>query len=82
MTRDHWDVSRCDAVLVVLSGATRVSIGTVMELGWAYAYRKPVVAVMEEEGNPHEHGMVREALSYRVTTLDEAIDLLNILKEA
>jgi nucleoside 2-deoxyribosyltransferase len=82
MVRDHWDVSRCDAVLFYLTGAKRVSIGTMMELAWAYAYRKPVVCVMEKEGNPHEHSMVREALSYRVERLDDAIDLLNILKEA
>lgn len=82
MVRDHWDVSRCDAVLFYLKGAERVSIGTVMELAWAYAYRKPVVVVIEDEGNVHEHSMVREAIDYRVESLDEAIKQILILQEA
>lgn len=82
MTRDHWDVSRCDAVLFNLLGASRVSIGTMFELAWAYAYRKPVVVIMEPEDNPHEHSMVREATDYRVESLDVAIEQLAILKEA
>ena len=48
ITRDRWDVERCDIVLVNLLGASRVSIGTMMEIAWADAYRKPVVLVMEE----------------------------------
>jgi hypothetical protein len=34
--RDHWHVKRCDLVLANLAGATRVSIGTVMEIAWAH----------------------------------------------
>lgn len=78
-TRDHWDVSRCDVVFVNLLGATTVSIGTVMEIAWAHAYRKPVVLVMEESGNPHEHCMIRECVGFRVKTLEEGIDVLNAL---
>jgi hypothetical protein len=50
-----------------------LSIGTIMELGWADAYRKPVVVAMEAEGNLHEHPMVREAIGYRLPTLDAAL---------
>lgn len=46
-TRDRWDVSRSDVVLMNLLGATRVSIGTMIEVGWADAYRVPIVLVME-----------------------------------
>ena len=28
---------------------------------------------MEPDGNPHEHGMIKEALGFRVPTLEEAI---------
>ncbi|GAG68694.1 unnamed protein product [marine sediment metagenome] len=59
--RDSWDCRRCDAILVNLLGAEKVSIGTVMEIAWAHAFNKPVVLVMEEEDNLHEHSMLREA---------------------
>jgi nucleoside 2-deoxyribosyltransferase len=72
MTRDHWDVKNCHLVVANLLGASRVSIGTCMELAWAFAYRKPVVAVLEPSGNLHDHPMVREAIGFRVTTLEDA----------
>jgi len=74
MTRDYFDVSRCDLVLANLLGADTVSIGTVMELAWAYQRRIPTVVVCED-GNPHEHPMVLEAASYRVMTLAEGLEI-------
>ena len=72
-TRDHWDCMTSDLIFVNLLGASRVSIGTVMEIAWAYAYRKPCVVVMEPSGNVHEHPMIREAIGFRVQTLEEGI---------
>lgn len=81
-TRDRWDCTRSDVVLVNMLGAERVSIGTVMELGWADAARNPIVLVMEE-GNIHDHSMVREVSGFRVESLDEGIfvckTILNVL---
>ena len=76
MTRDYFDCNRCTVLLVNLAGAKTVSIGTVMEIAWAYARRTPIVAIIERHGNPHEHGMLREALGYRVETLEEALHLV------
>ena len=47
MTRDFNDVKTCDVALVNLLGSKRISLGTVMELAWMYAFRKPVVIVIE-----------------------------------
>lgn len=80
MTRDHTDVMRCDALLVNLLGTTKPSLGTVMELAWAYAYKKPVVVAIEESGNPHDnHPMLHEAMTFRVTTLEDAIDSVAVI---
>jgi hypothetical protein len=76
MTRDRFDTTRCGVVLVNLLGAKAVSIGTVMEIAWADLSRTPIVCAMEAEGNPHEHMMVTEALGFRVTTLDEALNVV------
>lgn len=76
MTRDHHDVQTCDAVLAYLLGARKPSLGTTMELAWAYAYRKPVVAVIEPAGNCHEHPMIVESFGFRASTLEEGARLL------
>lgn len=75
MTRDFFDATRCDVLLVNFLGAKLVSMGTVMEIAWAYQRRTPIVAAMEP-GNIHEHGMVNEAIGFRVSTLDEAINVV------
>jgi nucleoside 2-deoxyribosyltransferase len=80
MTRDFNDVKRCDAALVNLLGARKLSAGTVMELAWLYLLQKPVVVAIEASGNPHDnHPMIHEAIPFRVTTLDEAIDAVAVI---
>lgn len=77
--RDSWDCRNCDAILINLLGAERVSIGTVMEIAWGHAFHKPMVLVMEKENNIHEHAMLREACPYRVETMEEAYEVLAAL---
>jgi nucleoside 2-deoxyribosyltransferase len=80
MTRDSTDVRRCDALLVNLLGLTKPSLGTIMELAWAYILNKPAVVAIEASGNPHDnHPMIHEAMPFRVETLDEAIDAVAII---
>lgn len=80
MARDFNDVKRCDALLVNLLGLTKPSLGTCMELAWAYALQKPAVVAIECEGNPHDnHPMLHEAMAFRVDTLDEAIDAVAVI---
>ena len=86
ITRDRWDTTRCDIILVNLLGAERVSIGTVMEIAWADLARIPSIVVMEPAqleatgtassvGNIHEHSMLREATGFRVETLEEGLNV-------
>lgn len=75
-TRDHWDVMRSSAVLVNMLGAAKASLGTVMEIAWAFAYRVPLVLVMEKEGNIHDHSMIRESTGFRVDTLEKGIEVI------
>lgn len=71
--RDRWDCERCDILLVNLLGAEKVSIGTMLEIGWASANRKPIVLVIEQNGNVHDHPMIRETAGFIVDNLDAAI---------
>ena len=73
MSRDFFDVQRADVVIANFLGAKVPSIGSMFELAWCHQAHKPVVLVMEPEGNVHDHPFVREACDFRVTTIEEAV---------
>jgi len=79
MTRDRFDATRCDVLLVNLLGAKDKSTGTIMEIAWADLCRTPIVCAIEKSGNPHEHMMIHEALGYRVPSLDEALHIVKAI---
>ena len=77
-TRDRWDCMRSDVILMNLIGAKRISIGTMIEAGWADAFRKPVVLAIEEN-NMHHHAMLEHIAGWVVPDLDQAIDVTKAL---
>ena len=78
MVRDSWDTLRCDGTFVNLLGTKRISIGTVMEIAWAWRDGKPIILVMEKD-NPHYHPMITAATPFIVDTLDAGIELTRIM---
>lgn len=76
ITRCRFDVMTCDVMLVNLLGAKEISKGTLIEYGWADAYRKPIITISEKEGNVHEHPFVRELTGFRVETLEEGLKVV------
>lgn len=78
LTRDFNDVTHRDAMVACFLGATRVSIGTVWEIGVAFASRKPVVVVMEPS-NIHNHVFITHSSGYVVPTLEEAALIISSL---
>jgi len=77
-TRDRNDVYTCDLMLVNLLGASKITIGTMIEVGWADAFRKPIVLVMEPD-NLHSHPILNTCCGYICTTLDEGIECAKII---
>jgi nucleoside 2-deoxyribosyltransferase len=75
VARDRFDTQRVDIMLMNLLGADRVSIGTMVEIGWADAARVPIIGIIEPEGNVHDHMFVNQLIGFRVTTLDKGLDL-------
>jgi nucleoside 2-deoxyribosyltransferase len=73
--RDHNDCIHADCLLVNFLGAKRVSIGTVMEIAWAYTRQIPVVCLMEP-GNLHDHEMIQESISFRVSNIQDGIEIV------
>ena len=73
--RDRYDCKSADAVVFNMLGAQRVSVGTMIEAGWADDGVKPRILVMENNGidrNVHEHSMLRHCTNFHVTNLDDA----------
>lgn len=76
MSRDYWDCHRCDILFVNLKGAETISIGTMMELAWGYQRRIPVICALDEL---HEHPMVTEAITHRVTDYHQGVEIVRTL---
>jgi nucleoside 2-deoxyribosyltransferase len=72
VNRDRNDVSRCDLVFINYLGSEKVSIGTAIEIGWANAWNKPIVIVMEKD-NINDHKMIQGITNYIFTDLGEAV---------
>ena len=79
VARDRMDVLRCEIVLANFLGAKDISIGSVGEIFWADAFRKPVIIVREKQGNPHDHGMINSIASWIFQDLEEAIEKIKVL---
>lgn len=75
-TRDRLDVMRADLVIVNVLGAEVVSIGTCIEVGWADAFRVPIVLIDDTDGttwmSTHAHPMLREAAGWHVESVADA----------
>ena len=72
MSRDHFDCNRCDVLVVNVLGACAPSIGTAMEAAWAFHRHTPQVWIIEPQGNPHDHAMLRQCMNFRTDNHDDA----------
>lgn len=73
LKRDYNDTITSTILFVNLLGAKKASIGTVAEIAWAFQADIPVIVIMEETGNPHDHPFIREMADYRVDSVERAI---------
>lgn len=81
MARDFNDVRRADVILANLSDwQPGVSIGTAMELAWAYADRTPAVCVLDDDSPVLKHPMLTAAVGpFRCSELADAVVLVRQL---
>lgn len=76
--RDRNDVMMCDAVFMNVYGAKDVSIGTTIELGWADAFRKPVILILDK-GGVHDHAFYRGLATYVCDSIEQGIECAKAL---
>jgi nucleoside 2-deoxyribosyltransferase len=70
--RDYFDCVRSQCILVNFKDMKTISIGTVMEIAWAYQKQIHIVCICEPDG-PQNHPMLKDAITHEVATLDEGI---------
>lgn len=75
VAKDRLDVQRADLIVAGFLGATQISLGTAIELGWADAMGKTTLIIMEPEGNPHDRFFLTEMADFRVATVREAAEV-------
>lgn len=73
---DSWVVRSSDAVLANLLNAPKVFQETLIEYGWADLLLKPVISIMEKEGNLHDCHHIREISRYVVDNLESGLSVV------
>lgn len=76
-SKNFADVQNCDMTLCYFPRAiveARPSYGTVLELGWAFALRKPTIVVTDYDAL-REHPVISTCAGWLLTDLDEAIEV-------
>lgn len=80
-TRDRFDVMTSDLILVNFTAWKIVSMGTLIELGWADVARRPVVGIWRKTGeeNYSLYPMIQEIVGWWTEDIDEAVDLVKAI---
>ena len=78
LPKSYQAVENCDIILVnfAIEPIDRPIIGTVMEIAWAYALHKVIIAI-DGQGYYTKHPMITGAVNAWADTLEEAIEILN-----
>ena len=84
LTRDFNDCRTADLIIANLlphdgyfdGRGAPPSLGTIMEIGFAYALQVPILAIHDCIDNPvATHAMIESAVGFWATSLDEAADM-------
>lgn len=78
VSKDMLDIEQCDLVVVNLLGATKVSQGTIWEMGYAKAKGKQIVLITDRD-NPHNSPFISEGANIIVDNLEDAVMITNSL---
>lgn len=69
------DVKNSDAILVNFLDMDRISIGTILEIGWASALDKPVVLVVDEEKS-FDYGIFQYLTRLRADNMEDGLEYI------
>jgi nucleoside 2-deoxyribosyltransferase len=70
-----WDIDRSDLIFFDFSNSEKISKGSLIEVGYAFAHHKPMVAWIEKN-NIHDHEMLRDMIPFRFEHLRDAVEFI------
>jgi len=77
--KNEFDVRNCDMVLAYFplnaNSGQPLSLGTIVEMGWAKAMNKPVILVTQDRYLT-SHPLIQHCASWHLETLQGALDVL------
>lgn len=76
--KNWFDTSRCDLILVYLTKdilGNKWSFGTILEIGWAIAMRKPIILV-SDLSDLRNHPLVKRNVDWILDDLDDAVEVI------
>lgn len=73
-SKNLMDVQMCDMTLAYLPQIYGVSLGTLMELAWAHAFRRPTILVTDDI-SLSSHPVVQANASWLVETLQAGLEV-------
>jgi nucleoside 2-deoxyribosyltransferase len=76
--RDYLQIQQSRLLIFDFLGATKVSAGSMIEIGWATEMGKPIVAVAEQ-GNPNLTNMARNLITITAATRTQAAAVVRTL---
>ena len=79
VTKDFLDIDECTIMVVNFLGAVKVSQGTLIEMGYAYARGKTLITIIEPQGNVHNSPFIGTISHVSVPTLKDAAVIVNSL---
>lgn len=77
-SKNVYDVGRCDMTLAYLPKPAQFrhqSYGTIAELAWAHAFRRPAVLVTDDP-SVRDHPVLNACAGWLLTDLDQAVELI------
>lgn len=97
VNRNYQDVFRSDGVIVNFDVSTNknMSVGSIVEVAWAWSLRKPVIAILpgatqemsfeevrqsaQQPSTTYDHPYLKELFTYCCDTIQEAIEIAEII---
>jgi nucleoside 2-deoxyribosyltransferase len=73
-SKNVFDVKNCDLILCYFPDVERLSLGTLAEMQWAFAWGKPAIVVTLDD-RVRAHPVLRHTAGWLLTDLDEAVDV-------
>lgn len=79
VSKDFLDIEESTIMVVNLLGASKVSQGTLVEMGYAHALGKTIVTIMDEGDKIHNSPFIPVISNVIVHSLEQAIVIVNSL---